>query len=112
MSDPKNLRSEERKKLHCPTTVLFRDAPALTGKAIDISSNGISMVLPESLESGKECLVTFEATVAGTKYKVAVRANPVYSIYSGDSFRTGFKFERVDETTSASIRALYKALFI
>jgi c-di-GMP-binding flagellar brake protein YcgR len=112
MSDPKNLRSEERKRLHCPITVLFRDAPALTGKAIDISSKGISMVLPEALEQGKECLVTFEATVAGNKYKVAVRANPVYSIYSGDSFRTGFKFERVDEATSTSIRALYKALFI
>jgi hypothetical protein len=112
MSDPKNLRSEERKKLHCSTTVLFRDAPAMLGKAIDISSNGISMVLPDSLDSGTECLVSFEATVAGNKYKVAVRANPVYSIYSGDSFRTGFKFERVDEATSASIRALYKALFI
>ncbi len=112
MSDPKNLRSEDRKKLHCATTVLFRDAPALVGKAIDISVHGISMVLPDSLDSGKECLVTFEATVAGAKYKVAVRANPVYSIYSGDSFRTGFKFERVDDATAATIGALYKALFI
>ncbi len=112
MSDPRNLRTEERKKLHCATTVLFRDAPAMLGKAIDISSNGISMVLPEAIEKGQECLVTFEATVAGNKYKVAVRANPMYSIYSGDSFRTGFKFERVDEATSASISALYKALFI
>lgn len=112
MSNPKNLRTEERKKLHCATTVLFRDAPAMTGRAIDISPNGMSMVLPENLEAGRECLVTFEATVNGAKYKVAARANPVYSIYSGDSFRTGFKFERVDEPTETAIRSLIKALFI
>jgi hypothetical protein len=112
MSDPKNLRTEERKKLHCATTVLFREAPAMVGRAVDLSANGISMVLPESVETGLECLVTFEANVSGNKYKVAVRANPVYSIYSGDSFRTGFKFERVDEATGSSLRALFKALFI
>jgi hypothetical protein len=112
MSDPSNLRSEERKKLHCATTVLFRDSPAMAGKAIDISFNGMCMLLPESLENGKECLVTFEATVAGNKYKVAVRATPIYSVYSGDSFRTGFKFERVDDATAAAIRTLFKALFI
>ena len=112
MSDPKNLRTEDRKKLHCATTVLFRDPPAMTGRAIDISAQGISMVLSEKVESGIECLVSFEATVNGTKYKLAVRANPVYCIYSGDAFRTGFKFDRVDEPTETSIRALYKALFI
>ncbi len=111
-SNPQNLRSEERKQLHCATTVLFKDMPAMVGKAADLSPSGMCILLPESLENGKECLVTFETTVGGKSYSVKVRANPVYSIYSGATFRTGFKFERVDDATAASLEALYKVLFI
>lgn len=112
LSNPKNLRTEERKQLHCATTVLFKDMPAMAGKAADLTLSGMCILLPESLENGKECLVTFETTVSGKQYSVKVRAKPVYSVYSGDAFRTGFKFERVDDTTAAALQALYKVLFI
>jgi c-di-GMP-binding flagellar brake protein YcgR len=110
--NPQNLRSEERKQLHCATRVLFKDMPAMTGKAADLSPSGMCILLPESLENGKECLITFETTVSGKQFSIKVRANPVYSICSGDVFRIGFKFDRVDDATAASLQALHKVLFI
>ena len=72
----------------------------------------MSVVLAERIDAGVESLVTFETALNGNAFKIAVRANVVYSIFSGTAFRTGFMFDRVDEKTSASLRTLYKMLFI
>jgi hypothetical protein len=112
VSDPRNQRIEDRRNLHCHAVVRFKDAPGVEGRTIDISSRGISVILPEQLPPGTDSLIAFDTVVNGNKFTVAVRAKSIYAILSGSQFRTGFSFTQLDTATAQSIDALYKQLFV
>jgi hypothetical protein len=111
MTDPKNLRTEERKKFHCTAHLLRTNCPVISGRTIDISTQGISLTVADQLEAGDGYIISFENVLNGKKFKVTARATVVYSILSGSAFRTGLKFVLLDASTEAEIRAIMRLLF-
>lgn len=111
MSDPKNLRTEDRKKFHCAAQLLRTNCPVVAGRTIDISTQGISLSVPDQLEAGDGYIIAFETALNGKKFNITARATVVYSILSGSQFRTGLKFVLLDASTEADIKAILRLLF-
>jgi c-di-GMP-binding flagellar brake protein YcgR len=112
LSKWRNERQEERRNLHCTAVVRLRNGAGTNGRTIDISSRGISIVLPEQLAAGAECLIAFDTVVNGNRFSIAVQARSVYAILSGSQFRTGFTFSNVDPVTEKSLAELHNQLFV
>jgi hypothetical protein len=92
--------------------VRFRDGTGTTGRGIDLSSRGISLVLPIQLAPGTDSLIALETVVNGQRYSIAVRAKSVYAILSDSHFRTGFTLGPMDQATAQALTELYNQLFV
>ncbi|HYD79426.1 MAG TPA: PilZ domain-containing protein [Paucimonas sp.] len=101
---PKDGRTEARTVLRVSATVLFKNAPPMPGKTIDISPSGLALLGEEQLIPGTECGVRFTAMVQGKIMKVEAVARVVYSICVGiTGFRTGFQFTNMDPASKTAI---------
>ncbi|MFI4940382.1 MAG: PilZ domain-containing protein [Burkholderiales bacterium] len=104
---PKTLRSEERRVLRCAAAVISSNSPPVHGKTVDVSSKGISVMLPRAMNNGDQCTVAFNPSIDGKTVMLSAPAKVVYSICVGTSgFRTGFQFEGIDDKTSKIIKEL------
>jgi hypothetical protein len=100
-------RAEARKRLHFPVKVISKDGMVHKGRALDISLQGISVMLNEPFDGAPMCAMVFEALVKGKVVSVSVAAEAVYSICVGtEGFRIGFKFDQKNEVAAKSIRLL------
>jgi hypothetical protein len=108
MAEP-DIRIAPRKVLRCRAKVMISGGrPPLNGRTVDISTSGICIMLEAPLQAGESCVISFEAPVKGTIRKVMVSANAVYSIYSGEAFRTGFQFVQLDAASTSIINELVR----
>lgn len=104
-----DTRIAPRKVLRCRAKVMLdRGRPPMMGKTVDISVSGICIMLEGSLATGESCVISFEAPVKGTMRKVMASAKAVYSICSGDSFRTGFQFVQLDAANTSIINEIVR----
>jgi c-di-GMP-binding flagellar brake protein YcgR len=99
-------RSFPRKVMRCPVRIQLQGGN-LRGKTIDIALAGISLMVPEQLQPGMTCTVSFEAMLNGTARQVTGTAKVVYSILSGtDGFRTGLQFVQIDAANNKTLAEL------
>lgn len=107
MVDPKELRVDTRKILRCAATVLLQGSIRLRARALDISMNGISLMLTEQIPTALQCVIVFEAPANGKMVKVSVGAKAIYCTCVGTSgFRCGFQFDKANEVAAKAIRQL------
>lgn len=102
-----DTRSYPRKVLRCLALVALPGATPLRGKTLDVSLDGVSIMLADQLTVGQVCSVGFEAPLNGRMVRITSPARAVYSILHGtDGFRTGFQFERMDAANSKLLAEL------
>jgi hypothetical protein len=112
MSEQHDSRSAERKNFRCTALILKQGASPVTGRTLDISLRGISIMVPQHLDHGDAFLVAFETIVNNRKFKLQAHARAVYSICSGTSgFRTGFQFVDLDGAATQTVKDLTATLF-
>jgi c-di-GMP-binding flagellar brake protein YcgR len=100
-------RLAPRKKLCCSAKVAAENRAPLKGQAIDISLNGISVLVAEPIPFGLSCSVAFEVAIDGEIKQVSAIARSVYSVAKGtEGFRIGLQFFYLDESKAALINQL------
>ena len=85
-------------------SILFKNAPPMQGRTIDIASNGIALLTPEQIAVGTICCIRFNAMIRGQLVKVESVAQVVYCICIGTTgFRIGCQFTDVDADSRVAI---------
>jgi len=76
----------------------------LHGRTVDVSTGGVSLLLPHPVPPSGRCTVKFAVPGNGKPIALSVQASAVYCTLSGvDGFRVGFAFVDLD---AASLRIL------
>lgn len=79
----------------------------LRARTIDVSLDGLCLLVPEQLPVGKVCDVGFEAPLNGKMVRVIGAAQVIYCILSGtEGFRIGFQFVRLDAANNKTLAEL------
>lgn len=105
--NPKDARTEVRTLLRCNAQILFRDAPPMPARTVDISTKGICVIVPQDLARGQECGITFKTSIDGDQVEVNVVGKVVYSICVGtQGFRIGYQFTNVEPASRHAIDQL------
>ena len=90
-------RGALRKVLRCNAKILLSSGQALSAKTVDISPDGICLLVTEQITFSQPCTISFEPLINGKMRKVTITARAVYSVFSGtEGFRIGFQFAQVD----------------
>ncbi len=100
-------RSILRKILRCHAKVAMAGRPPLNARTVDISPNGMCLLVAEQLPAGLSCNVSFEVPLNGKMKKVQVIAKAVYSVFGTDGFRIGMQFTQVDPASAAVIDEIW-----
>jgi hypothetical protein len=83
--------------------------PGLTtfGRVVDISLQGLGVILDEPVAPKKACWVHCELLLNGKPIALSVRAVVIYSILSRDKgFKTGLRFESLDAAATELVTKL------
>lgn len=70
-------------------------APVLVRTA-DISANGVSITVPEPMQTGQAGQISFDLLVEGKTVPLAARVKTMYCIFSNGDFKVGFQFLNLD----------------
>jgi len=69
----------------------------LSAHTVDISVEGICIVLQDQIPTGVVCPIRFEMTVNGKDHVITAQAKSIYFVLAGgDGFRAGFAFREDD----------------
>ena len=97
------------KTLRSPASLRLGHSTQLTGKAIQISSWGIGLLLDRPLREGEIGLVRVDAFVAGNPVRLQARTSVVCCTCVGmDGFRISLRFQDLDEDAQNAIDALLR----
>lgn len=81
--------------------------PVQSGVTIDISVDGISMMLAAQVADGAACHIRFEIPDGGATKVIQASAKVTYCVCVGQQgFRVGFNFSAIDHSRSQLINAL------
>jgi c-di-GMP-binding flagellar brake protein YcgR len=73
--------------------------PPLPGRALDVSADGMSMLLPHPLPEKLSCRVRFALFVHGAFHKFDIKAQLLGSVFLSDSVRLSLKFNEIEPAT-------------
>jgi hypothetical protein len=62
----------------------------------DIGVNGVSLTVPNPLQTGQVGQVAFDLLVDGKSFPLQARARVMYCIFSNGEFKAGFQFMNLD----------------
>lgn len=92
-----------------PASLRLGHTTTLTGRAIQISSTGIGLLLDRTVREGEIGLVRVDAFVAGNPVRLQARTHVVCCTCVGmDGFRISLRFQDLDEDAQAAIEALLR----
>lgn len=107
MVDPKETRETPRKVLRCAARVALNGAKPISGRSMDISIGGASIMVPEALPLNASCLVGLEPSINGKLVRLVLKARVAYcSCIGTEGFRIGFQFLQLDEAAMRTLRQL------
>jgi hypothetical protein len=107
MVDPKDSRVEPRKIVHYSARVLSNNSTSVKARTIDISMNGISLMLDEPVAISQQYSVVFEAALGGKFVKINLTGRSMYCTCVGTSgFRVGIQFDPHNDAIAKTIRQL------
>lgn len=98
------------KPMRWPASLRLGHATQLPGRAIQISSSGVGLLLDHPVRDGEIGLVRVDAFVAGNPVRLQARTSVVCCTCVGmDGFRISLRFQDVDEDAQSAIDALLQA---
>ena len=71
------------------------DGQALQAASIDISCEGIGLLLPGPLPVGTECAIAFSVYTGGAVQRIQASARALNSVFLRHDVRVGFAFSRI-----------------
>lgn len=98
------------KVMRWPARLRIGHAPALAGKAIQISPTGVSLIVPQSVRDGERCHVRVDAFIGGNPVRLEANGSVVCCACVGmEGFRISMRFGNLDEDALTAIDALLHA---
>ena len=98
------------KVMRWPARLRLGHTAQLEGKAIQISSTGLSLLLAHSVRDGERGLVSVSAFISGNPVLLQTRVSIVCCTCVGmDGFRISLRFEDMDDDATAALDALLHA---
>jgi hypothetical protein len=97
------------KTMRWPASLRLGHATQIAGKAIQISSSGIGLLLDRAVREGEVGLVRVDAFVAGNPVRLQARTSVVGCTCVGmEGFRISLRFQDLDEDALSAIEALLR----
>lgn len=98
------------KNMRWPASLRVGHTTILTGKAIQISSSGLSVLLDRTVREGETGLVRVDAFVAGSPVRLQARTSVVCCTCVGmDGFRLSLRFQDLDDDATNAVETLLRA---
>ncbi|MBL8267946.1 PilZ domain-containing protein [Steroidobacter sp.] len=95
------------KALRWPASLRVGHTTTLAGRAIQISSSGIGLLLDRMVREGEVGLVRVDAFIAGSPVRLQARTNVVCCTCVGmDGFRISLRFQDLDDDAQAAVDTL------
>lgn len=96
-------RQAPRKILRVKAMWVMDGAAPVVARTLDIGSTGVSLLLNESVPTGRRGKVTFEMYFDGTSHIVTAQASVIHCIFSSSGFKAGLQFSNLDMSTMTVI---------
>lgn len=100
-------RQSPRKVLRTKVLLAIDGRSPFTGKSVDVSTNGISVNIPDPVQVGLAGQLRFDLMIDGRFTTIDTRAKALHCIFSGGEYKVGFKFQSLD---LAAVTALARFL--
>lgn len=98
------------KAVRWPASLRLGHTTLLTGKAIQISSTGVGLLLDRTIREGETALVRVDAFVEGNPVRLQARTSVVCCTCLGmDGFRISLRFQELDEDAQNAIDSMLRA---
>lgn len=101
-------RQAARKVFKTRAMLAVEGAPPVLGRTTDISSNGVSISVPNPVAVGQDAQLRFDLLVEGSIVPVKVRARTQYCILSNGEFKAGFQFVNPDLNLTTALSRLLR----
>lgn len=92
--------------MRCRAKVAVEGVAQQDGWTIDLSMQGVSMMLHDTIAIGRSCAIKFGRMEGGKLLEVSAVAKVVYSILGNDGYRIGFQFTQMDAGSKSSLTQL------
>ena len=89
-------RTSARKILKVRAVLAMEGQAPVQGRTSDIGANGISITVPNPLQTGQTGQVAFDLLVDGTPFPLRARVKVMYCIFSNGEFKAGIQFMNLD----------------
>lgn len=89
-------RQSTRKILKVKALAAMEGHAPMLVRTVDISANGVSISVPEPMQTGKTGQISFDLLVEGKTVSIAARVKAMYCIFSSGEFKVGFQFLNLD----------------
>lgn len=98
------------KNMRWPASLRIGHSTILTGKAIQISASGLSLLLDRTVREGEIGLVRVDAFIDGNPLRLQARTSVVCCTCVGmEGFRLSLRFQDLDDDAQNAIEALLRA---
>jgi c-di-GMP-binding flagellar brake protein YcgR len=94
-ADAIDRRSGPRRTCRVRASVTLADGTTLAAVSIDISREGMALLLPCPLPVGTECSIHFSVYVFGAIHRILLSARALNSVFMSHDVRVGFAFVRL-----------------
>ena len=89
-------RKSARKILKVRAVLAMEGHTPVQVRTSDIGANGVSLTVPNPLQTGQVGQVAFDLLVDGKSVPLQARARVMYCIFSNGEFKAGFQFMNLD----------------
>ena len=102
---PRDLRKSVRKVLLSDAIFVSKDVRLKSAVTIDISTGGLSLTLPQALEIGLACAISFDVPSMQNKQRTLIRGTVASCIAKGDEgYRIGVHYVEPDPVSKQLIQ--------
>lgn len=71
-------------------------AAPVVARTLDIGASGVSLLLNESVPTGRRGNVTFEMYFDGVSHIITAQASVIHCIFSSSGFKAGLQFSNLE----------------
>ena len=89
-------RQSPRKVLRTKVWLAIDGQAPFTAKSVDVSTNGISVNIPDPVPVGLASQLRFDLLIDGEFTTIDTHAKALHCIFSGGEYKVGFKFQGLD----------------
>jgi len=99
-------RQHPRKIFRTTVSIFLNEGRGYEASSVDLSIGGICVTLRgKNLQPGQMCALSFNLFTRGKAHKINTVAKVAYSVCSGNEFKIGFQFMKMDAGCTAAIES-------